>query len=118
VSTSLYRLLCKRCLLDNSACTIYTTLADMDLVLEGEATRVRDPAVLEEAAIRYRAGGPAEVGGDAYTVPFSAPSARPPPWHLHRFICGTSLGVATAEPHDATRWRFAGGPVGGLSRAH
>ncbi len=90
------------------ACTMSVRLADIDLVLEGEATRVSDPAVLAEAAARYRAGGwPAEVSGDGFTAPFSAPSAGPPPWHLYRFIYRTALGVATAEPYGATRWRFA-----------
>jgi hypothetical protein len=31
----------------------------------------------------YREGGwPAEAEGDAFTAPYSAPSAGPPPWHL------------------------------------
>lgn len=89
-------------------CTMSVRLADIDLVLEGEAGRVTDPPVLAEAAARYRSGGwPAEVDGDALTAPFCAPSAGPPPWHLHRFIFRTAVGVATAEPYGATRWRFA-----------
>ena len=55
----------------------------------------------------YREGGwPAEVEGDAFTAPYSAPSAGPPPWHLYRLTCHTAFAVATAEPHGATRWRF------------
>ena len=53
-----------------------------------------------------RGGWPAEVDGDAFTAPFSAPSAGPPPWHLYRFTFDTAFGVATAEPYGATRWRF------------
>jgi hypothetical protein len=75
--------------------------------LEGEAARVTDPPTLERVARRYREGGwPAEVEGDAFTAPFSAPSAGPPPWHLYLFTFHTAFGVATAEPHGATRWRF------------
>ena len=37
--------------------------------------------------------------------PYSAPSAGSPPWHLF-FTLRTVFGVATAEPHGATRWRF------------
>lgn len=93
----------------NPACTMSVRLPDIDLVLEGEAARVRDPAVLAEIAARYRAGGwPAEVDGEAFTAPFSAPSAGPPPWQLYRFVFRTALGVATREPYGATRWRFAG----------
>jgi len=96
-----------RNLAENPACTISTRLKDIDLVLEGEASRVTDPAILERAAARYRDGGwPAEAGGDALTAPFSAPSAGPPPWYLYHFAVHTAFGVATAEPYGATRWRF------------
>lgn len=91
----------------NPACTISAKLTGIDLVLEGTATRVTDPATLGEAARRFREGGwPAEVEGDAFTAPYSAPSAGPPPWHLYRFTVDTAFGVATAEPYGATRWRF------------
>jgi len=50
---------------------------------------------LEQAARLYREGGwPAEVQGDAFTAPFSAPSAGPPPWHVYRFTFHTAFGVA------------------------
>jgi hypothetical protein len=62
----------------NPACTISARLADLDLVLDGEAHRVTDRPTLQEVAARYRDGGwPAEVDGDAFTAPFSAPSAGP-----------------------------------------
>jgi hypothetical protein len=92
----------------NPACTISVRLEGLDLVLEGTAARVTDQATLEQAASLYRVGGwPAQVEGDAFTAPFSAPSAGPPPWHLYRFTIHTAVGVATAEPNGATRWRFA-----------
>jgi hypothetical protein len=91
----------------NPACTVSARLASIDLVLEGEAHRVVDPPTLAEVAARYRESGwPAEVDGDAFTAPFSAPSAGPPPWHLYRFTLHTAFGVATEEPHGATRWTF------------
>ena len=91
----------------NPACTISVKLTGLDLVLEGEATRVTDQPTLEALASRYREGGwPAEVKDEAFTAPFSAPSAGPPPWYLYRFVFRTVIGVATAEPHGATRWRF------------
>ena len=96
-----------RNLVANPACTISVGLEGIDVVFEGEATRVTDPATLEHVAALYREGGwPAEVDGDAFTAPFSAPSAGPAPWHLYRFVFDTAFGVATAEPHGATRWRF------------
>jgi hypothetical protein len=92
----------------NPRCTISVRLAGIDLVLDGSAARVTEPAVLEEVAAGYRDGGwPAQVDGDAFTAPFNAPSAGPPPWHVYRFTFHTVVGVATTEPYGATRWRFA-----------
>jgi hypothetical protein len=91
----------------NPACTISIKLEGIDLVLEGEASRITDQPTLEQIAGLYRdAGWPAEVQGDAFTAPFSAPSAGPPPWNVYRFVFHTAFGVATAEPNGATRWRF------------
>ena len=91
----------------NPACTIATSLATIDIVLEGEAVRVTDGPTLERLTARCREGGwPVQVESDAFTAPYSAPSAGPPPWHLYRFTVHTAIGNATAEPHGATRWRF------------
>jgi hypothetical protein len=92
----------------NPACSVSVRLRGIDLVLEGEAHRVVDTPTLERVAAVYRTGGwPATVEGDALTAPFNAPSAGPPPWHLYRLALHTAFGVATAEPHGATRWNFA-----------
>jgi hypothetical protein len=92
----------------NPAGTIAAALPGLDLVFEGEATRVTDGPTLERLAALYRAQGwPAQVASDAFTAPYSAPSAGPPPWHLFRFTFHTVIGVATAEPYGATRWRFS-----------
>jgi hypothetical protein len=89
-------------------CTISTRIEGLDLVLEGRADRVTDPATVERLAAFYRdSGWPVEAQDDTFTGPYSAPSAGPPPWHLYRFTTTTAVGVATAEPHGATRWRFA-----------
>ena len=91
----------------NPASTISVGLDGIDLTFEGEARRVTDRETLERIVAKFREGGwPAEVKGDAFTAPFSAPSAGPPPWYLYRFTFDTVFGVAGAEPHGATRWRF------------
>ena len=92
----------------NPACTIAVSLEGIDLTLEGEATRVTDAPTLETLAGLYRESGwPVEVEGDAFTAPYTAPSGGPPPWYLFRVTIHTAFGVASAEPHGATRWRFA-----------
>jgi hypothetical protein len=94
----------------NLACTMSIRLAGIDLVFEGEAVRITEPADLERVTARYREGGwPATVEGDALTAPFSAPSAGPPPWELYRLVHHTVFGVATVAPYGATRWRFIAG---------
>ncbi|HTU79723.1 MAG TPA: pyridoxamine 5'-phosphate oxidase family protein [Solirubrobacteraceae bacterium] len=91
----------------NPAGTLSVRLEGIDLVLEGEAARVGEAQTLERVAALYRqAGWPATVQDDAFTAPYSAPSAGPPPWHLYRLRFHTAFGVATVEPHGATRWRF------------
>ena len=82
-------------------------LPGIDVVFEGEARRTTDAATPAAVVARFREGGwPAAVAGDAITAPFSAPSAGAPPWHLYRVAFHTAFGVATEEPHGATRWRF------------
>jgi hypothetical protein len=88
--------------------TIAAHLKGIDVVLEGEVSRVTDAETLETLAKIYRDGGwPARVAGDAFTAEFSAPSAGPPPWNLYRFRIDTAFGVSTEEPWGATCWRFA-----------
>jgi hypothetical protein len=91
----------------NPFATISVRLPGLDLVTEGEVTRITDAPTLEKVAAFYRdIGWPAEVEGEAFTAPFSAPSAGPPPWELFRFTFHTAFGVGSAEPNGATRWRF------------
>jgi hypothetical protein len=98
-----------RNLAGNPACTISCRLPGIDLVLEGRAERVTDAGALERIVAVYRQSGwPAEVEGEAFTAPYSAPSAGPPPWHLYRATLHTAFGVATSEPHGASRWQFDG----------
>jgi hypothetical protein len=88
------------------ACSFAVKLPGIDLTLEGEATIVTDSATLETLAGMYRElGWPATVKDGAFTAPFSAPSAGPPPWHLYRFTYNRVVGLGTAEPDGATLWQ-------------
>jgi len=96
-----------RNLAENARATISVRLDGIDIVFEGLVARVTDAPALERLAARFREGGwPVEVEGDAFTAPYSAPSAGPPPWNLYRFTFDTVFGVATTEPYGASRWRF------------
>jgi hypothetical protein len=91
----------------NPHCAVAVSLPGLDLVIEGTVARVTDEATLARLAERYAAQGwPATVDDGALTAPYSAPSAGPPPWDLYAITPVTAFGVATAEPHGATRWRF------------
>jgi hypothetical protein len=91
----------------NPKCAIAVALGDLDLVVEGTAARVTDGPTLERVAKVARAGGwPATVEDGALIAEYSAPSAGPPPWDVYVMTPHAAFGVATAEPHGATRWRF------------
>jgi PPOX class probable F420-dependent enzyme len=89
-------------------CTLSVAAREFDLVVEGEATLVTDPATVAGLAARWAAEGwPARADdtGMALTAEFSAPSAGPPPWHVYRLTPRTATAVG-GDPGGATRWRF------------
>lgn len=90
-------------------CTLSVATEEFDLVVEGEARVVDDPATVAAMAERWADGGwPARVdeSGRALTAEFSAPSAGPPPWLVYRLTPRVATALATVEPGGATRWRF------------
>jgi nitroimidazol reductase NimA-like FMN-containing flavoprotein (pyridoxamine 5'-phosphate oxidase superfamily) len=92
----------------NPACALSVALTGMDLVLEGDAAKVEDLDLLTTVVKGFHDGGwPAEVKDGRIVAPYSAPSAGPAPWDLYRFTFDTVVGVTTAEPYGATRWRFS-----------
>jgi len=91
-------------------CTLSVATDEFDLVVEGEAHRVTDPATVEAMANRWSAEGwPARVDetGTALTAEYSAPSAGPPPWVVYRLTPRRGTALATVEPGGATRWSFS-----------
>jgi PPOX class probable F420-dependent enzyme len=90
-------------------CTLSVAAREFDLVVDGEASLVADPATVARMAGRWAAEGwPARVDdtGLALTAEFSAPSAGPPPWHVYRLTPRTATALGTVDPGGATRWRF------------
>ena len=90
----------------NPECALSASLPDLDLVIEGSATRVMDSETLGRLAEEFvQRGWPVTVSGDTLTAKWGAPSA-PPPWHLYAVTPAKAFGVATAGEPGATRWTF------------
>ena len=90
-------------------CSISTSILDADVVVEGEATRVTDPALVARVAKAWAEGGwPAEPdeSGTGITAPFNAPSQGPPPWHVYRIEPTSATVVLGSEPGGLTRFNF------------
>jgi pyridoxamine 5'-phosphate oxidase-like protein len=95
-------------------CTLSVATDEFDLVVEGEARLVDDPATVAAMAERWAAGGwPCRVddSGVALTADFSAPSAGGPPWRVYRLVPQTATAVLTVPPGGATRWSFESADV-------
>jgi PPOX class probable F420-dependent enzyme len=93
----------------DSRCTLSVATVEFDLVVEGSAHVVSDPATVADMAARWSEGGwPAKVdeSGVALTADFSAPSAGPPPWLVYRLTPHRATALETVEPGGATRWSF------------
>lgn len=93
----------------DSRCALAVSAHDFDLVMEGTAGKVGDPALVATAAARWAANGwPAEVAenGTSITAPFNAPGVGPPPWDVYRVNTRSATALGTVEPGGATRWTF------------
>jgi len=90
-------------------CTVSVGVQEFDLVVDGTAERISDPATVAKMAERWAAGGwPCRVdeSGTALTAEFSAPSAGPPPWHVYRITPRRATALGTVMPGGATSWTF------------
>ena len=82
---------------------------EFDLIVEGNAHRVTEPATVAAMAKRWAAEGwPAEVDatGMALTAEYSAPSAGRPPWFVYKVTPHHATALGTVDPGGATRWSF------------
>lgn len=98
-----------RNLAQNSHCVITAIGKSLDLIVEGEAAKVRDEARLQHVAELYSSkyGWHLRVHDGAYLADYGAPSAGPPPYELYEVRPVTVFGLGTDEPFGATRWRFS-----------
>ena len=90
-------------------CSLSLATDEFDLVVDGNAALVDDPAVVADTAGRWAdQGWPAspDKTGIALTAEYSAPSAGAPPWRVYRLPPRQATVVLAAAPGGATRWRF------------
>ncbi len=90
-------------------CVLTIATHNFDLVVEGKAVKVVDPAKARRIVKAYRAQGwPATVldGTASLTADYSASSAGPPHWDVYEVTPETVFAVGTTAPYGATRWRF------------
>jgi hypothetical protein len=90
-------------------CSVALSVLDADVVFNGRATRVTDPAEIAGAAAGWAEGGwPVEPdpSGVGITAPFNAPAQGPPPWHVYRIEPTSATVVLGVEPGGLTRFTF------------
>jgi hypothetical protein len=90
-------------------CTLSVATDEFDLIVEGDAHKATDPAVVAAMAELWASGGwPCRVdeSGVALTADFSAPSAGPPPWFVYRITPRRATALSVVEPGGATSWTF------------
>jgi hypothetical protein len=88
-------------------CVISVASVGLDLVVEGEATKVGDGPRLQQIAGAYAVQGwhPMVRDGVFYAED-GAPGAGLPPYDVYEVVPVTVFGLDTDEPYGATRWRF------------
>lgn len=89
-------------------CTLAVATQDFDLIVEGAAALVTNPATVARVAEAFRVDWPAEVAEDGISLraDYSAPSAGPPPWSVYAITPQTVYALGTSEPGGAERWQF------------
>ena len=89
-------------------CALSVSTREFDLVVEGRAEPVEDPATVARLAALWAQEWPCTVdaSGTALTAEFSAPSAGPPPWHVYRVEATSAVVLGTVGEGGATRFRF------------
>lgn len=90
----------------DSHCVITTHSGGVDLVLEGEAAKVRDDGKLERVAAVYASKygwNPSVRDGALWED--GAPTAGPPPYDVYEVSITTAFGFGD-DSFSPTRWRF------------
>lgn len=90
-------------------CSIAVSIWDADVVLDGNAARVTEPAAVARVAKAWAdTGWPVEpdASGTGITAPFNAPTQGPPPWNVYRIEPRSAVVAMQSEPGGLSRFRF------------
>jgi len=90
-------------------CSIAVSVDGADVVVEGDAVRVTEPATVARLAKAWAdQGWPAEpdAAGTGITAPFNAPAQGPAPWNVYRLEPRSAVVTLTAEPGGLSRICF------------
>lgn len=94
-------------LAQNAHCIIAVASKGLDLVIEGEATKVSDETRLQRIANAYAVQGwHPTVRNSVFYTDDEAPGAGQPPYDVYEVVPVTVFGLGTDEPYGATCWRF------------
>ena len=94
-------------LAQHAHCVIAVESSGLDLVVEGEATKVSDDTRLQRIARAYAVQGwhPTVQSGVFYADDAMS-GADPPLYDVYEVVPVTVFGLGTDEPYGATRWHF------------
>jgi hypothetical protein len=93
----------------DARCSVAVSILDADVVVDGDAARVTEPASVARVAKAWADDGwPVEpdASGTGITAPFNAPTQGPPPWNVYRIEPRSAVVVEASEPGGLTRFRF------------
>jgi hypothetical protein len=94
-------------LVQHAHCVIAVESSGLDLVVEGEATKVSDDTRLQWIANAYAVQGwHPTVRNGVFYADDAVSGADPPPYDVYEVVPVTVFGLGTDEPYGATRWRF------------
>jgi hypothetical protein len=90
-------------------CVISVEVEQLDLVVEGTASRMRDPATLESVAAVCASlyGWHVVVNDGLFDGVVGAPTAGPPPYGVYELTPTTAFAFPLDPTVTPTRWRFA-----------
>ena len=98
----------------DSRCVVTVEEEPVDLVIEGDASIVRDDATLARVAEACASiyGWQVTVRQGAFHAAGGAPTAGPPPYDVYEVTPTVAFGLPVGEGLIPTRWRFREPPTG------